>query len=264
MDLWKFDNYTAQINMLYNVYIYEYDISKANINILYSKNIIDKQTYDYLYSAERMKRQIYIGNLQKDPKISQALKDGFIEYRHKLFMANNIQDYEVLSIKKDAIYIISRRLQNTSFVLVNFIEKNWYSGFYKVKNLELYYRYNKMNDEEALDVKGINDNKLILHNAFMSFLKDLFYTLQCSGISTALALLKDFYLSYINRVLPIEYYREFNISSEYRTMGTKYSRYAIITGTDINLNIVDISYNLSILIELQKILYKVFHLFYLK
>ena len=141
MNLWERDNYTAQISVLYNVYIYEYDISKANINILYSKGIIDKQTYDYLYNAERMKRQIYIGNLQKDSKIAQALKEGFIEYRHKLFMSNNIQDYEVLSIKKDAIYVISRRLQNTNFGLVNFIEKNWYSGFYKIKNLELYYKY---------------------------------------------------------------------------------------------------------------------------
>lgn len=259
MNLWERDNYTAQISVLYNVYIYEYDISKANINILHSKGIIDKQTYDYLYNAERMKRQIYIGNLQKDPKIAQALKEGFIEYRHKLFMSNNIQDYEVLSIKKDAIYVISRRLQNTSFGLVNFIEKNWYSGFYKIKNLELYYRYNRINNDETLDVKGINDNILVLHNNhFMSFLKDLFCTLQCNGVSTALALLKDFYMSYITRSLSIEYYREFNNTSEYRILGTQYSRYTIILNNPINLNILDISYNLSIIIELQKILLSIY------
>lgn len=259
MNLWERDNYTAQISVLYNVYIYEYDISKANINILHSKGIIDKQTYDYLYNAERMKRQIYIGNLQKDPKIAQALKEGFIEYRHKLFMSNNIQDYEVLSIKKDAIYVISRRLQNTNFGLVNFIEKNWYSGFYKIKNLELYYRYNRITNDEALDVKGINDNTLVLHNNhFMSFLKDLFCTLQCNGVSTALALLKDFYMSYITRSLSIEYYREFNNTSEYRILGTQYSRYTIILNNPINLNILDISYNLSIIIGLQKILLSIY------
>ena len=93
-------NYTSDISYLANTIIYEYDISKANINVLYSKGAIDKQTYDYLYNANRMIRQVYIGKLQRDDKnIVSILKQGIIEAKKMLFEANNIEDYEVLSIK---------------------------------------------------------------------------------------------------------------------------------------------------------------------
>ena len=44
--LWENINYLAEISYLPNTLIYEYDISKANINVLYSKGVIDKKTYD--------------------------------------------------------------------------------------------------------------------------------------------------------------------------------------------------------------------------
>ena len=37
-------NYSAGINYLTNTFIREYDISKANINVLYSKGLLDKKT----------------------------------------------------------------------------------------------------------------------------------------------------------------------------------------------------------------------------
>ena len=57
--LWDKTSYTADISYLTNVFIYEYDISKANINVLFTKNIIDQQTYEFLYNAPRMTRQVY-------------------------------------------------------------------------------------------------------------------------------------------------------------------------------------------------------------
>ena len=100
-------NYSAGLNYLNNTFIREYDISKANINVLFSKGIIDKRTYDYLYESERMIRQIFVGKLIKNNNgVSDVLKQGILEARKNLFEANDIKDYEVLSIKNDAVFII--------------------------------------------------------------------------------------------------------------------------------------------------------------
>ena len=46
--------------------IIEYDLEKANISILYSKGMIDKDKYDLLYNSPKMFREIMIGNMIKD------------------------------------------------------------------------------------------------------------------------------------------------------------------------------------------------------
>ena len=161
-------NYTSDISYLANTIIYEYDISKANINVLYSKGAIDKQTYDYLYNANRMIRQVYIGKLQRDDKnIVSILKQGIIEAKKMLFEANNIEDYEVLSIKNDAVFLINRRLNNTKFGLIEFKEKNQFTSFYKINNLEIYYVYNQFSKYENIEVKGISDDNIKYHATYM-------------------------------------------------------------------------------------------------
>ena len=144
MELWENINYTSEISYLNNIFIYELDIQKANINILYSKGVIDKETYDFLYNSERMVRQVYIGKLQKDTTVVNVLKQGIIEAKKTLFEINNIKDYEVLSIKNDAVFIIGRLPKVTDFGLVKFIPKNTYTGFYRVCNYEFYYFYSNI------------------------------------------------------------------------------------------------------------------------
>ena len=161
-------NYTSGISYLDNTFIYEYDISKANINVLYSKKAIDKDTYDYLYNANRDTRQVYIGKLQKENKeIATILKEGIIEAKKWLFETNNINDYEVLSIKNDAVFIINRVLNYTQFGLIEFKCKNKYTSFYKLNNLEAYYLFDSFSKNEELEIKGISDNVLLFHKNYM-------------------------------------------------------------------------------------------------
>ena len=257
MELWENINYTSEISYLNNIFIYELDIQKANRNILYSKGVIDKETYDFLYNSERMVRQVYVGKLQKDTTVVNVLKQGIIEAKKTLFEINNIKDYEVLSIKNDAVFIIGRLPRITEFGLVKFIPKNIYTGFYRVCNYEFYYFYSNITKEEYLHVKGISDENIKLHeNYFYQFLKDLFYTIQCNGIEIALRLMKSFYLQYINLELPIQYYRRFNTICDYTfkirtTIGTSFS---INEAGENQKSLLDINDNLKILIELQKIL----------
>ena len=250
-------NYTSDISYLNNVFIYELDIQKANINVLYTMGLLDDATYEFLEKSERMVRQVYVGKLQKDKKYVNALKMGISEAKKKLFEANDIKDYEVLSIKNDAVFIINRIPSNTEFGRIKFIPKNVYTGFYKVLNYEFYYYYNNITKEERLDIKGMGDTAIEKHkNFFIDFLKDLFYTIQCAGIEVALRLMKDFYLQYINLKLPVNYYRKFDPVSDYHfktktIIGTGFSIYE--AGED-QKQALDISMNLRILLELQKIL----------
>ena len=251
------ENYTADISYLNNVFITEYDISKANISILRSMNVIDQGTYNWLYRAERMKRQIYVGNLAKNKEIAHKLTEGFRAARHLLFQANNILDREVLSIKKDAIFVINRKLQNTEFGLIHFVPKNTYTGFYKLNNMEIYYYYNKITEEEVIEVKGINNDRLKLHEGyFLQLLKDIFYTLQVNGPEVALRMLKDYYISFITRQLPMEHYRRFGGDNSYHT--TNAFDIVLDTTNTAFKDIVDINYNAVVLMELQKIIVDIY------
>lgn len=251
-------NYTANISYLSNTFIYEYDISKCNINVLYTKGVINKSTYDYLYDSERMVRQVYVGKLIRDnPSINDVLKAGIIEAKQMLFEQNAIDDRDVLSIKNDAVFIINKRLGITKFGLIEFALKHVYTAYYKIKNMEYYYYYNSMTKEECLDIKGISDSVLPYHEKhFFQLLKDVFYTVQTSGIEVAVRLLKDAYMDYITLTMPIEYYREFNIESQYHLKFNTRTGAGFCTTivTDEIKDMIDISHNASILLEIQKIL----------
>jgi hypothetical protein len=254
--LWDKVNYTADISYLTNIFITEYDISKCNINVLYTKGIIDKSTYDYLYNSERMVRQTYVGKLQKDdPKVVRALKDGIIEAKKMFFEANGIEDRDVLSIKNDAVFLINKKPKVTKFGLIEFLPKGLYTSFFKFRGIEVYYYYNNMNKMEYIEVKGISNENLAKHEGyFLQLLKDVFYSIQINGPEITLRMIKDFYIDYIARKLPIEYYRKFDTSSNYHYNCTT----IINTGFEAefvlasDIDTVDISYNLDILMQLQR------------
>ena len=254
--------YLADISYLSNTFIREYDMSKANINVLYTKGLISKEVYDDLFNAERMVRQRYVGNAQREnPAIVKALQEGIIEAKKKLFEANNLQDYSVLSIKNDAVFVISKELLYTEFSdYIKFKCKNIYTGYYKIITrraiYELYYYYNKMTKEEKLDIKGINDDNIYLYiPGMIQLLKDIFFTVQTQGPIEALKIMKDIYNQYINLQLPFECYRRFGIGDFKLKVKT-------ITGYPFSLsypdesfrNLLDISYNIDVLAAVQKLL----------
>lgn len=254
--------YLADISYLTNTFIREYDMAKANISVLYSKGLITEKVYKRLYESERMVRQRYVGNLEKDnPAIVSALKQGISEAKRKLFEANQLEDYSILSIKNDAVFVIAKELQYTEFGdLIKFKCKNLYTAFYKVTtskaSFEFYYYYNKMTNEERLDVKGVKDESLYLYQpGILQLLKDIFYTIQVSGPVEALKIMRDIYNQYVNRQLPLECYRRLGYGDFKLMVKT-------ITGMPFSLSypdeqfrgLIDISYNLEILIAIQKII----------
>ena len=195
--------------------IYEYDISKANISILLNNGIISKEDYDYYYKLNREERQIKIGLMQKkNPQIVKILDEGFRKSRYNLCLYNEIQDDEIISIKKDSLFV-TRMLNNTTFGAINFKLKNVYSMMIKISNLEMF--FGNINGIMNLDIKGINDDKLQYHqSSYLSMLCELFTIIQNGQFNNIVPYILNFINLYDTLALPVEFYREFNQTSMYK------------------------------------------------
>lgn len=207
-------NYTKDIKFLINTPIYEYDISKANINLLLQANAISNEKYNKLFNASREERQKAVGIMQlRDNNIYNIINAGVKNMRNKLMEVNNIPLENILSAKNDALFIINQKPKITKFDNIEFVLKNTYTSFFKVDSLELYYFCDNINKIEKLDVKGISDKSLEYHKDYMlDFLKALFETLQ-TNINDAILMFRCFYNDYVNNNLDMGYYRNFDSNS---------------------------------------------------
>ena len=251
--IWENDTYRAPITFLVGRNIREYDISKGNINILLYFNIINQETYNFLYNLPKMERQIRVGIMQKDDRIADAISNGFKEMRTLFCTQNNIEENEILAIKKDALYIIDKVPQYIKFRNVEFLCKNLYTSFYYIGGLELYYN----SKYEILDVKGISDNTLHYHDNYMKdFLMYMFSLIEKRDYASAISDLNGFRNDYLNLKLPPGYYREFDNRSLYCVKYKYDGLNSYIPGItyDHQLKDLDISFNNNILMELHRIL----------
>lgn len=260
-NLWEKKNYLMSIPFLIAHNIYEYDIQKANINVLYSLGLINKEYYDRLYNMERMDRQVEIGYLLKYTEgLSDKLSNGIALYRKKLFEANDLTEMDILSIKNDAIFVMDKVLKYTDFDNIHFVLKNTYSTYMGldvkgdrcVGKLELYFKSNMVDGTVTLDIKGISDNKLPLHQDYMlNVIADVLFTIETGNMKDAINYMKELYSLYIEKKLSIGYYRNFNSTSDYIITAGE-SAYSVFNPTSNMIDAIDISYNLNLLRELYR------------
>lgn len=263
-ELYNKTNYLLNVPYLSSTYITEYDLSKANISALKYMGYLSDEDYNFLYNADKLYREVYIGKLERvDKKVSDLKKQGILEARKKLFFKNNLQDSEILSIKNDAVFIIGDRPIVNSFDIFKFNIKNRYTFFMVTTNkLEIYYKYDPISGEEIFDVKGINDNILEYHRNYMiSFLCQIFYLLQTNTVEYTLRYFNDFYEKFVNFRLDSGYYREFDCYSMYRvnrpekniSFGLPYIDNETIRNS-INNKLIDINCNTLLLRDVYSVL----------
>lgn len=233
--------------------IKEFDIRKANINILYNKGALDLTTYWKLLKAPRMYRQKYIGDMiDKDKQLYKILANGLIEFKDKFYAANQIEDSDIVSIHNDSIFLINKNPLFTKFENIEFIDKGTYDSFYKILDLEIYYSYNRITSVESIVIKGINDITLMKHREYMTeFLCTIFSIVKMEGIYAAIEVLTTFYNQYIYRKLNSGYYREFNPDSMFKL---NHRMYSDIIPDEKYVELLDISYNANFIRDLFGIL----------
>lgn len=250
-------NYLSNLPFIFGSNIWEYDIKQANINTLRAFNRITEEEYYQLSIAPKLEREIVIGNkIKRDPSIQTDIYKGINEAKYKLLDRYKIRPENVLRIANDAVYIINpKNISNSNTIdidinntgKITFVLKGYYTYFMNFKmNSTLFFFGPGDNLGYDIDVIGINDKKLPLHKSFIEFLCRIINSYEYGGKSAALFTFNEFYNNYINRNLPIEYYREFKSTSGYR-INAPYASYILNDMSIQNIDRIDIGYNLNIL-----------------
>lgn len=243
-ELYKRDLYlTKDYDYLIGKKIIEYDIKSANVNLCKYYKLLPNDEIEKIEQMPKSERVVYIGILMRNNrKFAEKLSKSFRDMRREFFIANGIVDSDILSIKKDAIFVVGKRCRNNKFKNVQFVEKNVYSSYHYMNNIEFYYS----GKDNKLDVKGINDDSLYQYQKFINILKRMFRLLEQNNREEFVKFMKRFSTDYKNKSLNYEYYKEFKRDGCY-TLIQNNSSQSIIYGVDnadstIN-DILSINYN---------------------
>lgn len=123
-----------------------------------------------------------------------------------------------------------------------------YSSFLRVgkRKIELFYRA-----PDIIDVKGIKDEIVPLHkDGMLTFFTIFIRKMETGNTIDAIRYLRRMIDHYKNLELPLDYYREFDQGSSYRSIRNETAE----EWWDDRVSELDISYNYQILCRLAKIL----------
>lgn len=245
-------NYTMNIDYLKNNIITEYDIHSAGLNILRDSNLLTQDQYEYFLSLDKKNRNIELGNLQREnPKLIEGLNDGFYWARKIFCEKNNISTDDILSIKKDAIFVINSDefIDGKISEHVEFSKKSTYDSFIKLENKEHYLTQ----DSRELVVKKYKHEVVSRQrDYFFKLIKDLLlydYYNDSDSIYTTLATFK---YNYVTKKLPVEYYCNL-ADNQYHVNAIGYT-FGLDTIDADALQYVSIDYNLKYILQLISLL----------
>lgn len=247
--------YTAPYNFLINYNIIEFDLEKANISALYEEKFISQEQYLYYYNLSKQEREIQIGKLIKsNSDIYSIIQKGIIHAKQMFFTANKIYTDIILYINNDSVTLIYPIQYQKKFIthfssVYNFKIKNVYTSFVKLYGIDLLYFNN--GNIELYRLKNCNQAFLESRhkNGFLDLLLTIMYNGQFDKLENTIHLISDIYIQYVNKTFPVNYYREFNSSSNYKIIsGSNVMTYYIENDIEQSLlKDVNISYNSAVL-----------------
>ena len=221
--LWVKSNYlNRNIDALFDTNIIEYDLSSANTSLSREYGLLPIETVEELDSLPNQLRKVHFGKLmRKDKSISKKLSRAFEDIRRRFIVENKLEDIDILSIKKDAIFVIDPlyKVKTTNFGHCTFRDKNKYSSYLFLKNIELYI------NRDRIDVKGINDSYVEKHKEYiLDFVKNVVdLKVKASDPSVYYRYISKFVTDYKLGDLDPHYYREFNGNSLFKIVDSDLS-----------------------------------------
>jgi len=215
-ELYKRTQYNTPLDYVQNS-ICEYDIRAANLTMLTKSKKVDTKTLDVLKGFDRDSREYAVGKMiQQNSEVYTIIAKGILNARHQLFRENLIQDYEVLAVRNDAVFVVGRRLKHTVFGEVEFRLKNRYSLFKRLEGIDFLYDTRR----NLIDVKGVSD-EVVRHPdhqaGMIKFFATVFRFLCYERRDDLKQYLIKFVHDYKAMALPVQYYREFNSNNVYHT-----------------------------------------------
>ena len=242
-------NYLSPTKFLFSSSIFEYDIRQANINVLRAFGRLSESDYHRLSIADKRSREIEIGNwIAQDSTVYQTIQEGIQKAKLGLLASNKVRPTNVLRIANDAVYVISPHpLRYTKFTInqdsdcyVEFVNKNHFTSYLSLGDVIIL--INSDGEGWDIDIKGISNDLIYLHENFISTICNLVQSREMGGVDMAAREFNNFFQEYVSKNLPVEYYREFNSGSGYRVKGAPF---VILQAPPLNQ--IDIGYNLRLL-----------------
>ena len=255
--IWKYQNYNAPIQYLFDKQIVEMDIAKANISILMSAGKISREIYNELYSAPRMERQYQIGCMIRDNRSLQGvLNEGLENARHTLFDILGLENSNILHIAKDAVFIIipmNMRVPDAIPIdqFITFTKRDTFTNYLRLNKLvHFYHSFNIPTGSSIYKIRGMNESAQKLHyNFFTQVLIEILTSRQLNGFKVAYENTKHWYENLSrNDISLVDYARRFDSQSLFDLKG--FSDFAPFQADYLSESAkwyVDFSYNLSLL-----------------
>lgn len=223
-------SWTSPID-LYIGEIMEYDMSDGGFSIIQEEKLLPPSEISRLAKLPKgFERNDAVGKLKysKDPNIKgigKLLEQKFREYRIWFGEANHIDESDIFSIKRDAVFLTRPAFILSKGQYITFKEKNVYDIYCllgkdplvtnlneRYRTYEVYYHSYSKN----LAVKGISDELLPLHeNGILELLRKYLKYMVRFDIKGAIKYIVDVIDKYKKFELPIDYYREFNSQSAF-------------------------------------------------
>ena len=195
--------------------IIEYDMREAGFSVIQQNHLLPEKEIKRLKKFPKEQRTIEIGKLErKDKALKQGKAKAFQYYRELFGSTNELTNEDILSVKKDAIFVKKYCYKTTFGDFVEFREKNVYKAYMHFGSFEFYLTY-----DGRIDVKGLSDNNVPKHEKGMlqciRQIMELFCQYDTKRAIKYIVKIIDMYKFY---ELPVDYYREFNSLSGYRLL----------------------------------------------
>lgn len=239
--------------------IIEYDMKDGGFSIIKEENLLPPSEIRRLESIPKgYERNVAVGKLKysKNPDIRETgkrLEQLFAKYRIMLGVENDLEESDIFSIKRDAVFLKRYITQTTFGNYINFREKHKYDIYFLLgkdelktnyesrhKTYEVY--YDTFTDDIAF--KGIADEKVSQYHldAIVLIIKKYLRYISRFDYEGATKYIVGIIDDYKYHRLPIGCYREFNDESDYKfqiegkSFGTLEADISMIKHLDIRYN----------------------------
>lgn len=206
-----------------NSIITEWDMKRAGLNIIREFELLPEKEIERIESLPKLEGDIAVGKLQlKDREFSKELEKKFTDVMNLFLSTNEIDiDFDVISIKKDACFIINKKVITSNFgTYIQFVPKNQYHAYLYLKPFEFYFKR-----DGSIDIKNLcsdkEKRKEIMKSHKDGILNLLQYVIDLAETSQfdhrkMNRFLHEFVELYKKKELDFDYYREFNIENRFR------------------------------------------------
>ena len=233
--------FTSHRQIEVNSEIIEYDMKRANTSLMRYYNIYPSAKLDRIDKLPKGQREFTVGMLcRENPDISKKLTESFDTMMKMFLERNDLTEDDLISIKKDAAFVINRKVKERTFGCVEFAKKNSYCAYLKIPRYEFYIK-----KDSTIDVKGIGDkDALALHtNGMLQFVNDVIAMYSKNDTESLSKYLHEFVEVYKKRELPFDYYREFNSQSAFMMYSSDNELTTFDVIDESIIDDIDISFN---------------------